>query len=80
MSERVEHFGFEAELPEPLVIGFCGACSEEMYEFSDMICPLCGETIHETCQVRCYRCDVSGCLHCMTLDREEMEFNCGGCT
>jgi len=79
MTERVEHFGGECDLPEPVVIGVCGACNEEMFEFSDMICPLCGEHIHEDCQVRCFGCDISGCLHCMTLDRDIMEHICGVC-
>lgn len=77
MSEMVEHFGGQYELPEPKVIGDCGACNEEMYEFTDMICPLCGEHIHEECQVRCFGCDESGCLGCMVLDREMMEYVCG---
>jgi len=80
MSEIVEHFGGECELPEPKIVGQCGACNEEIYEFCDMICPLCGELIHECCQVQCNGCKVDGCLHCMKLDREEMEYNCGGCT
>lgn len=78
--ETVEHFGGEYELPEPKVIGECGACNEEIYEFLDMICPLCGEFIHEKCQVRCNGCDISGCFHCMRLNRFYMEYFCGGCT
>lgn len=79
MTEYVEHFGGTYELPEPKIVGDCIACGEEMYEFTDMICPLCGETIHEGCQVRCGLCDISGCLHCMELDRNRMEFYCGVC-
>lgn len=77
MSEIVEHFGNPSELPEPKVVGYCIACNDDIYEFQDMICPLCGEVIHEKCQVRCYTCDQSGCLYCMELDREQMEFFCG---
>lgn len=77
MSERVEHFGGDYELPEPLVIGYCPACREEIYEFMDVICPQCGERVHEHCQVRCHTCDLSGCLGCMILDREMMEYICG---
>jgi hypothetical protein len=80
MSERVEHFGSECDLPEPKVIGFCLACDDEIYEFLDMVCPLCGEIIHEKCQVRCFTCSQSGCIGCMELDREQMEFNCRDCT
>ena len=80
MSEIVEHFGGAYELPEPLIIGDCGACNEEVQEFTDAICPFCGEFIHAECLVRCFTCDIEGCLGCMKLDRNQMEFNCRDCT
>ena len=61
---------------EPIVVGNCGACGGEMYDYELTECKLCGLTIHTGCVKTC-KCGQDGCSDCLVEDEETGDFACG---
>ncbi len=48
------------------LIGSCGACGSEMYEYEVEHCPACGKLVHKACLsvCKCGDCQADGCKAC----------------
>ncbi len=67
MTEKLQHHGFPAHLPESELVGDCHACGGEMYKYEVCICEICGNSVHRGCIVTCSGCGYESCKSCMKV-------------
>ena len=61
---------------EPVLVGNCGACGEELYEHEADVCRLCDKDIHDECVVVCAQCGDYGCKGCKVFGITSCEYFC----
>ncbi len=68
---------FQLPDKDPIEVGICVACINQVYKEDKAICAMCG-LVHKDCKTKCSVCQLEGCKKCITED-EYLEYVCEEC-